>query len=106
MAGNWGGAEAAAYPGPETPFLDLPAEDLAPPPTFGGGLSPSAGSSPRMSNRNSMALGLEALPLPPAIMADDYNAGGRRTSSPDPSKSFDSILGSTPTAQPPKKKLW
>ena len=49
------------------------------------------------SARNSVALGLEALPLPPGVVPSGFSAGLPTSSTPDPSKSFENILGpSTP----------
>jgi hypothetical protein len=62
------------------------------------------GGSPSQSPRNSVALGLESLPLPPPIHAPDGFAPHRKVSTPDPTRSFDDILGpETPTT---KKKGW
>ena len=106
MAARWGGdAFFPSAPAPGTPLLAVPSDDhLPPPPSFGGHAAGSPSGSPRMSNRNSMALGLEALPLPPSIMADEFQNAGRKSSTPDPSKSFEAIIG--PAAPVVKKKRW
>ena len=60
------------------------------------GSRPSS-AGPR-SARNSVALGLEALPLPPGVVPSGFSGGPLSTSTPDPSRSFENILGPpTPT---------
>lgn len=75
--------------------------DLPPPPLLmptvgsrGGSRESSPGAR---SNRNSMSFGLEALPMPAGVSP----SGARPTSVYDPTKSFDTILG---TMDSPKKK--
>ena len=66
--------------------------------------APQTMGSPRQSYRSSVALGLEALPLPPSVMGDEFpQQGGRKVSTPDPTRSFDDILG---PATPTRKKGW
>ena len=77
--------------------------DLAAPPALLPGVAESkpvgsrASSPGARSNRDSMSLGLEALPMPAGVAPN----GARPTSMYDPKMSFDTILG---TAQSPKKK--
>ena len=81
----------------------LGGENLAAPPALlpgavEGNSAGSRASSPgARSNRDSMSLGLEALPMPAGVAPN----GARPTSMYDPTMSFDTILG---TAQSPKKK--
>ncbi len=56
--------------------------------------------SPRRSQRDSVRLGLEALPLPPGVVP----SGAKRASVYDPSKSFEDILGLANLPSEPKKK--
>ncbi|USP80234.1 hypothetical protein yc1106_07508 [Curvularia clavata] len=83
---------------------------LLPPPP--GLLDPSAASirnrsqSPDRRRESVMNLGLEALPLPPGV-APPISTGspvGRPESSSDPSKTFDAILGTSPSSPQSKKK--
>ena len=89
--------------------LNANASPLPPPP---GLLDPSAASnrdrsqSPDRRRESVMNLGLEALPLPPGV-APPMPAGSpslRPESSSDPSKTFDAILGTSPSSPKPKKK--
>ncbi|RAR09086.1 hypothetical protein DDE82_001998 [Stemphylium lycopersici] len=89
--------------------LNANASPLPPPP---GLLDPSAVSnrdrsqSPDRRRESVMNLGLEALPLPPGV-APPMPAGSpslRPESSSDPSKTFDAILGTSPSSPKPKKK--
>ncbi|EMD94819.1 hypothetical protein COCC4DRAFT_26495 [Bipolaris maydis ATCC 48331] len=82
---------------------------LLPPP---GLLDPSGTSirdrsqSPDRRRESVMNLGLEALPLPPGV-APPMSAGSpsrRPESSSDPSKTFDDILGTSPSSPQSKKK--
>ncbi|MCJ1479119.1 hypothetical protein MMC13_007803 [Lambiella insularis] len=68
---------------------------LPPPPFTDSENIPGSGtSSPsRPSSRSSMAFGLEALPLPLGVMQQSLNSASRSSSAPDPTKSFDNILG-------------
>lgn len=61
------------------------------------------GSPERPSSRNSMAFGLEALPVPPGMMLSSFESASRTTSIHDPTKSFDDIIGTT-NRSPRKKK--
>ena len=112
MAQYWSGEEVvppltARPPGPSrTASTNSFSEALATPPMIGHDSFLPAPGSPHMnqSHRSSVALGLEALPLPPAIMADEFpQSGGRKASTPNPTRSFDDILG---PATPTKKKGW
>lgn len=89
--------------------LNANASPLQPPPGF---LDPSAASmrdrsqSPDRRRESVMNLGLEALPLPPGV-APPMPAGSparRPESSSDPTKTFDAILGTSPSSPQPKKK--
>ena len=79
--------------------------DIPPPPKFGDeGIEVgdhSGRSSKRNSYRNSLALGLEAFPLPASMVNNDLSSGVRKASQPDPSKNFESMLG---PSTPVKKK--
>ena len=116
MASLWSGQETFQAPmtarpsGPSrTASSNSFSEALPTPPTIGhDSFLPQPSASPHVSQRNSVALGLEALPLPPAIMGDEFPSqhggqGGRKVSTPDPTRSFDDILG---PATPTKKKMW
>ena len=79
-----------------------PTDDLPPAPGLVGGENSGLLAAPASNKRRaSMTLGLEALPMPPPISADDNS--GRRLSTPDPTKSFDAILG-TQEVKSKKKK--
>ena len=82
-------------------------EELPPPPAIGDGDNSysTAGTSPhqRAARRNSLMLGLEPLPMPPPLMNDGYPGAPRKVSTPDPTRSFENILG---PATPGKKKRW
>ncbi|KAF1947419.1 hypothetical protein EJ02DRAFT_449594 [Clathrospora elynae] len=90
--------------------LNANATPLPPPPGF---LDPSAANSrsrsgsPDRWRESVMNLGLEALPLPPGVAPPSANSPLLRpTSSSNPSKTFDAILGtsSAPPSPKPKKK--
>ncbi|KAI9775835.1 MAG: hypothetical protein M1835_005681 [Candelina submexicana] len=80
---------------------------LSPPPSL---LAPprQASRSPNGShtrNRNSVHLGLEALPLPSGVAPSSLGlARPGSMSGPDPTKSFEDIIGPRPTSQQGKKK--
>lgn len=87
---DFGASPASQLSMPYEDFGDLP----APPPLLPGSRPASRSSSPgARSNRDSMSIGLEALPLPAGVAPN----GSRPSSMYDPTKSFDAILGpSTP----------
>ncbi|MCJ1413023.1 hypothetical protein MMC19_007124 [Ptychographa xylographoides] len=58
--------------------------------------------SPRGSPRLSVGGGLEALPLPPGVIPNGFQSATRTISTPDPTKSFEDILGTV--VSPGKKK--
>ncbi|KAF1950093.1 hypothetical protein CC80DRAFT_497103 [Byssothecium circinans] len=65
----------------------------------------SRSESPDRRRESVMNLGLEALPLPPGIHPPTSGSPGLRpVSAHDPTKTFDSILGSVPDAGKDKKK--
>ena len=111
VAADWSGDQQfAAPPSQPTPFSHQGSEaleDLAPPPAIGGGGGAgnlSAPGSPQYSNRrNSLMLGLEPLPMPPPLL-NDYPGAPRKVSTPDPTRSFENILG--PATPGSKKKRW
>ena len=86
------------------PYEYVDFADLSPPPSLlpGTGSGPgSRASSPGTNrNRDSMSLGLEALPMPAGVAPN----GARPTSMYDPTKSFDTILGSAPSPKSKKKR--
>ena len=82
-------------------FADDSAPDLTAPPVVGQ--ETFFNGSPNVSPRHSVALGLEPLPLPPPILANEFPAN-RKVSTPDPTRSFDNILG--PATPAYKKKGW
>ena len=104
MAARWGADLPTLQDAVNPSMMAMADETLSPPPLLGS-MEGSLGSSPRLSNRNSVALGLEALPLPPSIVADEFSYTGRKNSAPDPSRSFEAIIASTPKPLP-KKKRW
>lgn len=80
-----------------------PYEDLKPPPLPMSYEKPSSRPSspgPRRNQRDSVHLGLEALPLPPNVAP----TGSRPTSTHDPLKSFSDILGAANVQGGKKKK--
>lgn len=85
---------------------EMNAEPLPPPPGF---LDPSSANnrprseSPDRRRESVMDLGLEALPLPPGF-APPGTPGSRPVSMHDPSKTFDSFLGTPPSGKDKKKK--
>ena len=109
-AQKWAGSidiNGGAYDEDSSPTQDASAafdhdrfSDLPPPPLLHhntGSMPGSRSSSPgTRSNRDSMSFGLEALPMPAGVAPD----GARPTSIYDPTKSFDTILGS----DTPKRK--
>lgn len=116
MAQFWSGEEAFQPPttrptGPSRTASSNSysvSEQLPTPPMLGHDSFLPPPGSPRLSmlnmgNRSSVVMGLEALPLPPAIMADEFPQQGRKVSTPDPTRSFDDILG---PATPTRKKGW
>lgn len=79
---------------------------LPSPPTLMPGEFTSRTQSPgRLSQRNSVHLGLETLPLPQGVTPATPGGGSRPVSSYDPNKSFEAILGNT-GLQTAKKKKW
>ena len=77
----------------------------SPPTLMPGALTPRTQSPSRLSQRNSVHLGLEALPLPQCVTPNAPGGGSRPASSYDPNKSFEAILG-TSGLQTAKKKKW
>ena len=112
MAQVWSGDELApqltARPtGPSrTASTNSFSEVLDTPPMIGHDPFLPPPGSPHLSqtHRGSVALGLEALPLPPTILANEFPQKGRKVSTPDPTRSFDDILG--PATPNRGKKGW
>lgn len=77
----------------------------SPPTLMPGEFTPRTQSPSRLSQRNSVHLGLEALPLPRGVTPSTTGGGSRPGSSYDPNKSFEAILGK-PEVQTSKKKKW
>ena len=106
VAQKWGGSNdnadfrASPTSQPTMPFENF--GDLPPPPSLLPGSRPgSRSSSPgARSNRDSMSIGLEALPLPAGVAPN----GSRPSSMYDPTKNFDAILG--PSTPKGKRKRW
>lgn len=94
VAEKWAGdSYVDSYASPE----DLPTPTLQLPPSLPG----SRSSSPsRLSKRNSIHLGLEALPLPDGVVP----SGSNRFSTHNPQKSFEDILGRGYSQSETKKK--
>ncbi len=92
---------------PPPPEADLSRmSTLSPPPSL---LAPprQASRSPHRlrGNRNSVHLGLEALPLPSGVAPSGFGLGRPSSmSGPDPTKSFEDIIGPRPSSQQGKKK--
>jgi len=78
-------------------FGDLPTPPSLPPSSAGSRLLSRSGSPGTRSNRDSMSVGLEALPMPAGVAPN----GARPRSMYDPAMSFDTILG---TMESPKRK--
>ena len=76
-------------------FFDGATSGYPAPPNFNSdGVSFSRSSSTeRQSPRGSVAYGLEALPLPQGFVPGGFQNGPRSILTPDPTKSFDDILG-------------
>ena len=97
IAAKWTGQSGLLSGGPVQ--ADLPQDDLlSPPPSVG--LKPdllgSRSSSPDgRSNRRSVNIGLEALPLPQGVTPSGARPASRHGY--DPSKSFEDILGQQPS---------
>ena len=83
---------SSPYESPE----DLPTPTLQLPPDF----SESRCNSPGITHRNSIYLGLEALPLPAGVTP----SGVKHASSPNPQKRFEDILGEVQPQTETKKK--
>ena len=98
-ADKWAGYhDIASMPGAQSGHYD----DLSPPQwraVIDGSASRTSSPS-RRSQRNSMNLGLEALPLPASVAP----SGARPSSMYDPGKSFDDILGTINFPSGKKKK--
>ncbi|MCJ1436592.1 hypothetical protein MMC27_005972 [Xylographa pallens] len=86
-------------------FLDGADVDSSRPPSayLSSGPGSRASSPDRQSPRSSVAYGLELLPLPRDVVLGGLQNGSRVSLAPDPTKSFDNILG-TVGASPRKKK--
>ena len=86
-------------------FLDGAGMDLSRPPSayLSSGPGSRASSPDRQSPRSSVAYGLELLPLPQGVVLGMPENGSKVGSAPDPTRSFDNILG-TVGASPGKKK--
>ncbi|MCJ1404543.1 hypothetical protein MMC11_007769 [Xylographa trunciseda] len=86
-------------------ILDGADLDLRRPPSsyLSSGPGSRASSPDRQSPRSSVAYGLDLLPLPHDVVLGGLHNGSRVSSAPDPTKSFDNILG-TAGSSPRKKK--
>ena len=105
VAEQWAGHSMDDFAPAESDTVEPEADDPLPSPPI---LMPAvfqlrAHSPSRLSQRNSMHLGLAALPLPHGITPSGQG-GSRPTSSYDPHKSFEAILGPNPGLQAGKKK--
>ncbi|MCJ1379594.1 hypothetical protein MMC17_002696 [Xylographa soralifera] len=85
-------------------FLDGAGADSSRPPSayLSSGPGSRASSPDRQSPRSSVAYGLELLPLPHDVVLGGLQNGSRVSLAPDPTKSFDNILGTA--GGPPRKK--
>ena len=95
---------------PTMPDEDGVADDEAfplpsPPALMPGEFMPRTQSPGRLSQRNSVHLGLEALPLQYGVTPSAPGGASRPASSYDPNKSFETILGNA-ALQTGKKKKW
>ncbi|MCJ1394613.1 hypothetical protein MMC18_007493 [Xylographa bjoerkii] len=86
-------------------FFDGTSSDSPRPPSayLSSGPGSRASSPDHQSPRSSVAYGLELLALPNDVVLGGLQHGSRVDSAPDPTKSFDNILG-TANASPRKKK--
>lgn len=95
-AEKWTGQRGLVSGGPAQ--AELPENDhLSPPPTLGlqpDLLGPRSSSPDRRSNRRSVHIGLEALPLPEGVIPSGARPASRQGY--DPAKSFEDILGQEP----------
>ena len=86
-------------------FLDGVGLDSSRPPSahLSSGPGSRASSPDRQSPRSSVAYGLELLPLPHDVVLGGLHNGSRVSLAPDPTKSFDNILGTVNTNTRKKK---
>lgn len=109
MAEKWAGRSLDFDPPAEPDEHGVAEVDSSPlpsPPTLmPGEFLPRTQSPGRLSQRNSVHLGLEALPLPQGVTPTAPGGGSRPVSSYDPNKSFEAILGNT-GLKTGKKKKW
>lgn len=97
VAEKWAGADDNYGQQPLASPEDLPTPTLQLPPD----LPQSRSSSPsRLSKRNSIHLGLEALPIPQGVVP----SGAKHSSHHNPQKSFEDILGQVHSQMEAKKK--
>ena len=86
-------------------LLDGVGRDSSRPPStyLSSGPGSRASSPDRHSPRSSVAYGLELLPVPPDVLLGSLPNGSRVSIAPDPTKSFDNILGATNTSTKKKR---
>lgn len=108
VAEKWAGHSLDFAPAEpvEDGVADGEASPLPSPPTLmPGEFVPRSQSPSGFNPRNSVHLGLEALPLPQGVTPSAPGGGSRPVSSYDPNKSFEAILGNA-GLQTGKKKKW